>query len=140
MEFRSYQSYGRCNYGWIVGEWQSFLRNRDSVETNFQKASTTLDASVKIYGYRVDDTLNTGYRILESLSTGEQSKQQQTEAPKQSKKLGVVNTIDTNLHSIQMDSSEMTYDADPLFHVMSRKFDEGGVKGLLLANLVDGRN
>ena len=31
----------------------------------------------------------------------------------------------------------MTYDADPLFHVMSRKFDEGGVKGLLLANLVN---
>ena len=79
--------------------------------------------------------MNTGYRILESLSSGEQTKQQ-AEAPKQSKKLGVVNTIDTNLHSIQMDASEMTYDADPLFHVMRRKFDEGGVKGLLLANLV----
>lgn len=109
--------------------------NSDSVETNFQKASTTLDASIKIYGYRVDDTLNTGYRILDSINRGEEVKPQ-AEAPKQSKKLGVVNTIETNLRSIQMDSSEMSYEADPLFHIMSRRFDEGGVKGLLLSNLV----
>ena len=108
---------------------------RDNIETNFQKASTTLDASIKIYGYRVDDTLNTGYRILDNLNRNETTKPQ-IEAPKQSKKLGVVNTIETNLRSIQMDSSEMSYDADPLFHLMSRRFDEGGVKGLLLTNLV----
>lgn len=110
-------------------------RNSDSVETNFQKASTTLDASIKIYGYRVDDTLNTGYRILDSINRGEEVKPQ-AEVPKQSKKLGVVNTIESNLRSIQMDSSEMSYEADPLFHIMSRRFDEGGVKGLLLSNLV----
>lgn len=72
---------------------------------------------------------------MDSLNRGEQAKTQ-VEAPKQSKKLGVVNTIESNLRSIQMDSSEMTYDADPLFHLMSRRFDEGGVKGLLLSNLV----
>ena len=111
------------------------LTSRSSDETNFQKAGTTLDASIKIYGCRVDDTLNTGYRIIDNLSRGESSKPQ-SEAPKQSKKLGVVNTLETNLASIEMDSSDLTFDADPMFHLMSRRFDEGGAKGLLLANLV----
>lgn len=111
------------------------LTSRSGDETNFQKAGTTLDASIKIYGCRVDDTLNTGYRIIDNLSRGESSKPQ-SEAPKQSKKLGVVNTLETNLASIEMDSSDLTFDADPMFHLMSRRFDEGGAKGLLLANLV----
>ena len=112
-----------------------FLNISDNQATNFQKASTTLDASVKIYGYRVDDTLHTGYRILDSLSRGEQPKQP-AETPKQHHKAGSVNTIETNLHNIEMDSSDLQFSADPLFHLMSRRFDEGGVKGLLLANLV----
>ena len=87
---------------------------------------------MKIYGYRVDDTLNTGYRIMDSLSRGEPA----TEAPKQSRKLGVVNTLESNESALQMDASELSFDADPLFHVMSRRFDEGGARGLLLSNLV----
>ena len=90
---------------------------------------------MKIYGYRVDDTLNMGYRILDNFNRGEQPKQQEDQ-PKQSRKLGVVNTLETNLQSIQMDSSAVVFDADPLFHLMSRRFDEGGAKGLLLSNLV----
>ena len=35
-----------------------------------------------------------------------------------------------------MDASAVVFDADPLFHLMSRRFDEGGAKGLLLSNLV----
>lgn len=112
-----------------------FLCYRSNSEMNFQKASSTLDASVKIYGYRVDDTLNMGYRILDGFSRGEQPKQQEDQ-PKQSRKLGVVNTLETNLQSIQMDASAVVFDADPLFHLMSRRFDEGGAKGLLLSNLV----
>lgn len=90
---------------------------------------------MKIYGYRVDDTLNTGYRIMDSLSRGEPAKEA-TEAPKQSRKLGVVNTLESNESALQMDASELSFDADPLFHVMSRRFDEGGARGLLLSNLV----
>ena len=112
-----------------------FLCCSSNSEMNFQKASSTLDASVKIYGYRVDDTLNMGYRILDGFSRGEQPKQQEDQ-PKQSRKLGVVNTLETNLQSIQMDASAVVFDADPLFHLMSRRFDEGGAKGLLLSNLV----
>lgn len=90
---------------------------------------------MKIYGYRVDDTLNTGYRIMDSLSRGEPAKEA-TEAPKQSRKLGVVNTLESNESALQMDASELSFDADPLFHVMSHRFDEGGARGLLLSNLV----
>jgi hypothetical protein len=80
--------------------------------------------------------LNTGYRILNNLTTHDSEKQTTSEVPKQSRKLGIVSTLETNLESIQMDTSELVYEADPLFHVMSRKLDEGGAKGLLLANLV----
>lgn len=45
---------------------------------NFQKASCTLDASIKIYSYRVDDTWNSSYKILENLSrTDDTSSKQQ---------------------------------------------------------------
>ena len=43
---------------------------------NFTKASCTLDASVKIYSYRVDDVHLTSYRVLENLhrSDGDKNK------------------------------------------------------------------
>ncbi|RHY96281.1 hypothetical protein DYB35_007174 [Aphanomyces astaci] len=39
---------------------------------NFQKASCTLDASVKIYSYRVDDTWNSSFKVLENLTRGDE--------------------------------------------------------------------
>ncbi len=45
-------------------------REQDESDTyNFQKASCTLDASIKIYSYRVDDTWNSSFKILENLSS-----------------------------------------------------------------------
>ena len=41
---------------------------------NFQKASCTLDASIKIYSNRVDDTWNSSYKILENLTRSDESK------------------------------------------------------------------
>jgi condensin complex subunit 2 len=50
----------------ILGE--SGARNK----VNFQKASCTLDASIKIYSYRVDETAASTYRVLGNLNrTGE---------------------------------------------------------------------
>ena len=40
-----------------------------------------------------------------------------------------------NLHKL-----DAAFDIDPLFHKMSKAFDEGGAKGLLLANLGVGTN
>lgn len=41
----------------------------------------------------------------------------------------------THLANINMSKLDSAYDIDPLFHKMSKSFDEGGAKGLLLGNL-----
>ncbi len=48
----------------LGGNDAGLLRGR----VNFQKASCTLDASIKIYSYRVDETIASTYRVLENLS------------------------------------------------------------------------
>lgn len=90
---------------------------------------------MKIYGYPCGRHTEHGlphHGQSESWGAGKEA----TEAPKQSRKLGVVNTLESNESALQMDASELSFDADPLFHVMSRRFDEGGARGLLLSNLV----
>jgi condensin complex subunit 2 len=117
---------------------------------NFTKASCTLDASVKIYSYRVDDAHLTSYKVLANLNRTEsantttnsntEKQQDDDEMTKNSNKkndkprIGT-ETIESNLSNINMNKLDSAYDIDPLFHKMSKKFDEGGAKGLLLANL-----
>eukprot|EP01082_Thalassiosira_pseudonana_P002868 g3629.t1 g3629 contig12:2454048-2455803(+) len=48
---------------------------------------------------------------------------------------GNMETIESNLANINMSKLDSAYDIDPLFHKMSKSFDEGGAKGLLLGNL-----
>lgn len=47
----------------------------------------------------------------------------------------VAKTIEKNLNNINLKNYELEFEADPLFHKMSQSFDEGGAKGMLLANL-----
>jgi condensin complex subunit 2 len=47
---------------------------------NFTKASCTLDASVKIYSYRVDDVHLTSYKVLANLNRTETGKQRGDES------------------------------------------------------------
>lgn len=44
------------------------------------------------------------------------------------------------LANINLNRLDSAFDIDPLFHKMSKTFDEGGAKGLLLANLGVGQN
>ncbi len=46
---------------------------------NFTKASCTLDASVKIYSYRVDDVHLTSYKVLANLNRTDSGKSKNTE-------------------------------------------------------------
>lgn len=115
---------------------------------NFQKASCTLDASVKIYSHRVDDTYSTSFRILENLSRsnnvedgddadGDESKRAARVGSKAiSNRLNLTATIEKNIDSLNSDNVDSEHTADPLFHKMSQAFDEGGAKGMLMANLV----
>ena len=55
--------------------------NEDRGQTNFQRASCTLDAGVKIYSYRVDSVHNSIYKTLGGLSrTAATSPQEEVDA------------------------------------------------------------
>ncbi|KAF4317741.1 hypothetical protein BBO99_00007818 [Phytophthora kernoviae] len=111
---------------------------------NFQKASCTLDASIKIYSYRVDDTWNSSYKILENLSRTEQkhgvedagsdADENGRSTTRKARKTHA-RTVEKNLNNINLKAYDTECVADPLFHKMSQSFDEGGAKGMLLANL-----
>mmetsp|Transcript_53008 Transcript_53008/g.67951 ORF Transcript_53008/g.67951 Transcript_53008/m.67951 type:complete len:638 (+) Transcript_53008:187-2100(+) len=106
---------------------------------NFQKASCKLDASVKIYSFRVDDTHASSYRILENLT---RTNKDESEAPQHasvgsktsSHKFGVANTLEKNPESLNS-ATNQELSVDPSFHKMSHLFDEGGAGGMLLHNL-----
>jgi condensin complex subunit 2 len=111
---------------------------------NFQKASCTLDASVKIYSHRVDDTHASSHRILESLSRNGTHGEDNEGAEPGSAKVGtkssshrhnIADTIERNLENINSAVVEKVQTADPMFHKMSKAFDEGGAKGMLMVNL-----
>lgn len=118
--------------------------NRGAV--NFQKASCTLDASVKIYSHRVDDTWSSSFRILENLSRGNNYMEEETEdgakiptrvgSKSVSNRLNLTATIEKNISNLNGEALDCSHTADPMFHKMSQAFDEGGAKGMLMANLV----
>mmetsp|Transcript_199 Transcript_199/g.254 ORF Transcript_199/g.254 Transcript_199/m.254 type:complete len:1047 (+) Transcript_199:133-3273(+) len=138
-----------------------------STGVNFTKASCSLDASVKIYSYRVDDVHLTSYKVLANLNRTETN---QTKNKKKNgattdgadagattedggadgadgadvggsnggritKSRGSGDTIEHNTANLNIHKLDAAFDIDPLFHKMSKNFDEGGAKGLLLANL-----
>ncbi|EJK47948.1 hypothetical protein THAOC_33297, partial [Thalassiosira oceanica] len=120
---------------------------------NFAKASCTLDASVKIYSYRVDDVHLSSYRVLANLNRSDTNKGRAggdhedggaedgeeagggRKSMRRQRRAGPTETIESNLANINMSKLDSAYDIDPLFHKMSKSFDEGGAKGLLLGNL-----
>lgn len=156
----------------------SLEKETEESGVNFTKASCTLDASVKIYSYRVDDVHLTSYKVLANLnrtetggknkdkstatndpafeedSANRREKRKNTETETLEQNLGMY--IQANLHfcptgnclssstavsfsrniaNINIAKLDEAFDIDPLFHKMSKTFDEGGAKGLLLANL-----
>jgi hypothetical protein len=75
---------------------------------NFTKASCTLDASVKIYSYRVDDVHLTSYKVLANLNrteTGKKSRNEdstnketsQSEERQEKRKATATETLESNL-------------------------------------------
>lgn len=43
--------------------------------------------------------------------------------------------METNLKNINVDKFDLKFEVDPMFHIMSAAFDEGGAQGLLLNRL-----
>lgn len=163
----------------------------DKGRVNFTKASCTLDASVKIYSYRVDDVHLSSYRVLANLNRTDtkgnnnddgledggvdldgEGGNEKTVSKRRVGPRGPTETLESNkgtyiclvlcmcscgyilcqlssncyslsffypttthTANINMSKLDSAYDIDPLFHKMSKSFDEGGAKGLLLGNL-----
>ena len=130
---------------------------------NFQKASCTLDAGVKIYSSRVDSTHTETFKVLGGLSKSKSDFQDDSENIIDDNDAGVndINTVEKKVRrgkrsgevdkegqtvecftanlepedSLQAKELATAYNTDPLFAKMSAAFDEGGGTGMLLYNL-----
>lgn len=109
---------------------------------------------MKIYSNRVDDTYTSSHRILESLSrngtsnehvSDEENDAEEGEHPeggarkpksKTSARLNIATTIERNVSALNAVKLENDVAVDPMFHKISKAFDEGGAKGMLMNNLV----
>lgn len=119
----------------------------DGDQTNFQKASCTLDAGVKIYSYRVDSVHNETFKVLGGLNRTSQNDEREGHGQDTSdgaaqdtskKKRGTASaqsTLESSFEALNVKKFDVTFSVDPLFHKTSAQFDEGGARGLLLHNL-----
>lgn len=127
------------------------------LETDFQHASTALDAASKIYSYRVDSVYTETYKLIGGLTRGGGKKGDSIEeegeegepaegaaegdkpARRPARKVATGPTgtlhLETNPAKLNVERIDAAFAVDPLFHRTSAKFDEGGAKGLLLHNL-----
>ena len=118
--------------------------------TNFQKASVTLDAGVKIYSYRVDSVHTETFKMLGGLgragieedgpAEGElgDGGVGQASPSKRKRRGGELNpeaTLESSVEALNVKKFDLAFAVDPLFHKTSAQFDAGGAHGLLLNNL-----
>ena len=124
------------------------------MDLNFllQVAAGTLDASTKIYAYRVDSVYGDTLKIAGGL--GQAGKQDQGEAgagedgeevgedgdgnsdqPKKKRRTKKSATVEKNLKNINVNKFELEFDVDPLFKKTSSQFDSGSGGNQFLATL-----
>ncbi|KAG8488359.1 hypothetical protein CXB51_016381 [Gossypium anomalum] len=125
------------------------VEGENDVETNFQKASCTLEAGVKIYSLRVDSVHSEAYKVLGGINrAGHENEQdsltednnaetaQKVNAKKETeKKMSPLSTLESSFEALNVKKFDVAFAVDPLYHQTSAQFDEGGAKGLLLNNL-----
>ncbi|KAJ7963760.1 Condensin complex subunit 2 [Quillaja saponaria] len=119
-------------------------------ETNFQKASCTLEAGVKIYSVRVDAVHSEAYKVLSRMNRAGLEDEQETIAQADDangqqgwshartdphKKISPLSTLESSFEVLNAKKFDVAFVVDPLYHRTSSQFDEGGAKGLLLNNL-----
>ncbi|KAK7263497.1 hypothetical protein RJT34_31088 [Clitoria ternatea] len=120
----------------------------NDAETNFQKASCTLEAGVKIYSLRVDSVHSEAYKVLGGMNRAGQEAEQdatlegvniesgQEESRKETnKKLSPLSTLESSFEVLNVKKFDAAFVVDPLYRQTTAKFDEGGAKGLLMNNL-----
>ncbi|KAL2944766.1 Condensin complex subunit 2, partial [Bienertia sinuspersici] len=125
------------------------VEDEKDAETNFQKASCTLEAGVKIYALRVDSVHSEAYKVLGGISRAgleeqetsaegdhDNNEQDVNQSKKDSeKKLSPLSTLETSFEALNVKKLDVAFAVDPLYHQTTAQFDEGGARGLLLNNL-----
>ncbi|KAG7638244.1 Condensin complex subunit 2 [Arabidopsis thaliana] len=123
------------------------VEDENNTETNFQKASCTLEAGVKIYSMRVDSVHSEAYKVLggitraghddggdhEDAAGAVENATNQNKQPE--KKISPLSTLEPSFDGLNVKKFDVAFAVDPLYHQTSAQFDEGGAKGLLLNNL-----
>ena len=109
-------------------------------ESAWQRASASLDVSAKVYGYRVDSVHSETYKFLGGLNRNkkEENKENNEEEINDEEKKKEVkikrgqNTLETNLNKLNLTKYDLETEVDPLFSIMTSKFNESTASGLLL--------
>jgi condensin complex subunit 2 len=111
-------------------------------ESAWQRASASLDATAKIYGYRVDSVHTETFKFLVGLNRNKKdlnAKEENDElgqdndvSKKKEKVKRGINTLETNIRKLNLDKYDIDSEVDPLFSVMTSKFNESTARGLLL--------
>ncbi|XP_040380033.1 condensin complex subunit 2 [Oryza brachyantha] len=120
----------------------------DDDETNFQKASCTLEAGVKIYSLRVDSVHSEAYKVLGGINRagrGDEADSEEGSNPEHAqegagkkdadRRISPTSTLESSFDSLNVKKFDVAFTVDPLYHQTTAQFDEGGAKGLLLYNL-----
>ena len=112
-------------------------------ESAWQKASASLDATAKIYGFRVDSVHSETFKFLGGLNrnkkdlnlnqyNNDEAQEGGNETKKKEKVRRGVNTLETNINKLNLSKYDIDLEVDPLFSVMTSKFNESSARGLLL--------
>merc|ERR1719209_189510 len=115
---------------------------------DFQIAAGTLDASTKIYGFRVDVVYNDTFKLASGLTqSGKQKADEPVEGEeggegaaegeegatqgegKKKRRIKKSATVEKNLKNINIGKMELEFDVDPLFKKTTSQFDAAGGGG-----------
>eukprot|EP00873_Tetraselmis_striata_P043363 jgi/Tetstr1/463627/TSEL_008489.t1 len=129
----------------LIEHMEDLVRAEEEEETNFQKASCTLDAGVQIYSYRVDAVHTDAFKTLQGLNRtavqesddgldGDDAGAGNAEKNKRRRNTDPTATLE-EYKALDVKKFDLSFTVDPLFHRTSAQFDAGGAHGLLLHNL-----
>lgn len=138
----------------LIDTMAEMLKKKNSDLDNFQAASCALDASTKIYAYRVDSVHNETLKLASGVGTAkgddagaaggqdgadagddDQGLDQDGNPRKKKPRKKRSATIEKNLANINCSKFDLEFDTDPLFKKISQQFDSGGGGGQFLHTL-----